>query len=317
MNADKAAKLIKRLVISTASLATLSAALLMFIAMRPVEIKEVEINNGPGQIIYDMGNGRKIIAPGDGIVEWEGKFADSVTPAKINRTDAADAVGVSVTSMGSASSLVMELDFGTPEASIPDGGTSATGYANLGVKALFTSGVTPLYVIAAISIIVGFVLWFWLKAAKLGLGFIVGGVTLLAVAHLFTTYPWVLLILLFVALAVVGIIIWDYWKKKKVNSTVGAIIAAGESLPEKMRAIFTSKVGAEAAARGISKTAKSVVTAVKSNGAGVARASSSAVSDSDERALYNELKTKYDTSPAQPQVIVVPAGQPIPAIPPA
>jgi hypothetical protein len=162
-----------------------------------------------------MGNGRKIIAPGDGIVEWEGKFADSVTPATINRTDAAEAAGVSVTSMGSASSLVMELDFGTPTASIPDGGTSVAGYANLGVKALFTSGVMPLYVISALSIIVGFVLWFWLKAAKLGLGFIVGGVTLLAVAHLFTTYPWVLLILLFVALAVVGIIIWDYWRHQQ------------------------------------------------------------------------------------------------------
>jgi hypothetical protein len=306
MNADKAAILIRRLIISTGALATLSAALLMFVAMRPIYIKEVMVPNDPGQVIYDLGDGRKIIAPGDGVVEWEGDFTHSVTPATTSRTDTAEASGVEFKSHGSATGLVMELDFGTPTASIPDGGTSVGGYANMGVKALFTNGGTPLYIIAGLSIIIGCVLWFWLKAAKLGLGFIVGGVALFAVTHLFTTYPWILLVLMFIALIIVGIILWDYWKKKKTDSTVSALVAAGESLPIKLKNIFTNKVRAEANARGIGKTTRTVVTAMKASGRGTPK---TRIDITDvERKLFEELKLEH--SPSQPQVIVVPQSSP-------
>ena len=106
MNAEKAARIIKRLAISTAILAILSTSLLMFVIMRPIEIREIKAE-GPGQVVYDLGNGRKIIAPGNGIVEWEGNFADKVAPATTNRTDDAKAAGVTVSSFGTATSLAM------------------------------------------------------------------------------------------------------------------------------------------------------------------------------------------------------------------
>jgi len=304
MSDDNNRKLVKGLLISTGTLGIICAALLVALLMRPVVVREV-FKNEPGQVTYELGNGRKITAPGDGTIEWTGNFDEIRTPATASRTDSAEAAGVGFESDASSGKLILEMDFTSPAASIPDGGHSLAGAANLGVKALFTSGATPLYIIAGVSILVGCVLGFWLNAWKLGLGFIVGGIAMFAVVHFFTTYPWVIWILFLVAIGVVGFILWDYWKKGRMDKAMNAVVAAGESLPDTMKAIFTKNVAAEATARGISGITKSVVATVKANGG-----SPKTVVDTstEEKALYDDLKGKNGNSQPAPQVIVVPAG---------
>jgi len=276
------------LLISTTSLAILCVLLTTIVIMRPTVIEKVD--SGPGVVTYDLGNGRKITAPGDGIIEWSGNFTDITTPTSLSRTDEAEAVGVAFKATGANGKFILEMDFELPEANIPDGPTSLAGHANMGVKAIFSNGATSIYIIAALSILVGCVLGFWLKAWKVGLGFIVGGVTMFAVAKFFTTYPWVLLILFFVVIAVVGFILWDYWKKRKTGETMDAIIAAGEGLPTKVKAAFTKLVSAEAQARGVSSTAKKIVSELKTK-------SAVPLAKID---LSDELKEIYETLKEQP-----------------
>ncbi|MDP6584084.1 MAG: hypothetical protein QF535_05465 [Anaerolineales bacterium] len=299
-------KLVKGLIISTGVLGIVCAALLVALILRPVVVREVTTDD-PGVITYDLGNGRKITAPGTSTVEWEGDINETFTPPTKSRTDSADAVGVGFNSDASTGKLVLEMDFTLPETSIEGGGHSAAGIANLGVKALFTSGATPLYIIAGLAILVGCVLGFWLKAWKIGLGFIVGGVAMIAVVQFFTTYPWVIWILFLVAIGVVAFLLWDYWKKGRMHDTMNAVVAAGESLPDKVKSIFTKNVAAEAAARGLGPSARATITSIKANGG----APKTVVDISrEEKELYEDLKSKNGNStPApSPQVIVVPAG---------
>lgn len=243
--------------ISTVSLAILCAILTTWLIFRPVQIKTIKTTED--RVVFEFGDGRKFSAPGDGVIQFEGDIDRLINANMKHRTDSADAKGVEFSSWGDSSKFVLEMDFGLPETTIDGGATSLAGYANLGVKALFSNGATPLYVIGGIAIIIGAVLIFWLKAFKMGLGFAAGGASLVMLGMFFTKYPWVLWIFFLAAAAGIGFLIWDYWKKRNIEQTNEAIVAAGEGLPDKMKRLFTKLVSAEADIRGIRNTTKKVV----------------------------------------------------------
>ncbi len=252
----------KGLLIAVLALSISCAALFVLLATRPIEYREAEAR----YTRVDLGGGRYIEAEPGSAVLIEGDIEDFSTAAVTTRTDEARGRGVGVSERG-ASKLAMSMDFGSPETGIAGGASSVAGYANVGIKAMFDNGAVTLYIISGGAIILGFVLGFWLKAWKIGIGFIVGGVAMFAVVKFFTAYPWVLWILILAALAVGGFLLWDYWKKRRDGQAGDAIIAGIEGLPDSLKRIVTKLVGAEAMARGTAAATKKAVGEHKANGA--------------------------------------------------
>lgn len=295
MNIDlpKAKKIILGLAITSMVLCLVVVFFLVKPSGKTVVMPTTQAVPETKMVSLDFGQGYRFEAPADGIVEFEGNLADIKTPTKHIQSDSANAKGISFAADGDASKMVLTLKFDLPETSIPGGPKSVAGYANLGVKMLFTSGPTPLYIIGGICIVIGSVLGFWLKQWKIGLGFIVGGVGIIAVSMLFTQYPWTLWLLFLIGLAVVGILIWDYMKKHNVEQANGTIVTAAEQLPAKIKALFTKLVSAEAAARGNEKTVKKVVTDTK-------MAEEPRAVSVDINPELRELKNELATAPTNP-----------------
>ncbi len=301
---SKEQKTIFWLTISTSALAVLCGILLTWNVLRPVveTVKVVEPKvPEPEKVVLDLGGGRKIEAPASGVVEFSGNLDSLTDPRKTSVIDSAAGKGIRVSSAGDTE---LDLDFTAPIAKLPDGGEGIAGAANLGVKNLLKNGGSALYALAGLAIVAGFVVLIWLKQVKLGMGLIVGGITLLATVYFFQTYPWVLWIFLLAALGVAGFIFYDYWKNGRKSHTLDAVVAAAENMPDKFKSLFKKYVRGEMQARGIEGFARKEVEAVKRNG-GMPRASMDTTND--ELELAETIVKKVGKVPqAQPQVIVVP-----------
>lgn len=294
-------KLIPLLSLTAAFFAIAFAATLTAYIQRPVNVKYVEKQSkqdNKDQVVFDLGDGRKIVAPKDGTVIFEGDLSDIKEPRTTERSDIASGKGVEISSSQSEGKFLLELDFGAPSASIPDGGMGISGYANLGVKSVIQNSGSILMWLSGLSIIGGVVVIFWLKNIKLGLGLIGGGITLFVVAKFFEQFPWVLWLLFIAFIIIIAFILYDYWKNDKKSKTFDAIVAAGESLPEKIRTSFRKRVKAEMQSRGIEKYARMEVDQAKrANGT--------------PRSGYQMTKEEMDlinmNEDRQPQIIMVPS----------
>jgi hypothetical protein len=308
----RARLLVRNLIIATATLSVLCAILSTHLYNRPVvEITRTIQAEPTDQVIFEFGDGRRVIAPKDGVIEFEGDLKELVESTDKKRTDEATGKGVDITTYGTEhGKIVLELDFGSPETHIAGGATSIAGWANLGVKAIVTSSPVILYVIGAGFIGIGVVVMVWLKRFKLGGGFIAAGFSLIIVVNLVEKYPWVFMLLLLSIVAIIGFVLYDYWRGKQAQDSADAIIAAGENLPGKAKSLFKKLVHEEANMRGVGKTVRKVVDAAKEkNGRPMARVDT----ESHEKDLRDELIKRHGTGDGgnqpQPQVIIVPSDQ--------
>lgn len=97
-----------------------------------------------------------------------------------------------------------------------DGNTSSYTLNSLLTKWKINSAPTQLFVFGAVLVAIGIVLCYF-GAWNLGLGAVVGGFALIGCGILIDKYPFVILIVIGVALIAAGIYIYHWWKLQKAS----------------------------------------------------------------------------------------------------
>ena len=313
-------KIFLGLISSVSTLAVICAILLTWNILRPTRVVEkiievekilevekiVKVETDENRVVFEFGDGSRVSAPADGVLEFEGDLNKILEPFKSKSAGTASGHGVGIKSSGD--DIDLDLDFGAPNASLPDGGASSSGSANLAVKAIIKNGGTSAYIAGAVFMLIGFLAWFWLGRRKIGGAFIATGISIIVLPLTFQQYPWTLLIVLFGFLAIVGVAIYDFYNDKNKNKTFSAIIAAGENLPEKVKSIYKKHVRGEMQARGIESTGRKTVEVAKKNGGGSPRAKVDTTIEELELADDIQRRRGGTTTSGngQPNVIVVP-----------
>ena len=126
-----------------------------------------------------------------------------------------------------------------------------------------SKGTVILYVLGGLCIVAGIVCAVWLKRVVLGLAVAGGGIGLMAVAVLFETYPWIVLV---GAVVLLGGLVWflyDSWKGGRLSTALKAVVTGVEAAPPKAQEAVKASIGDTATASGVFKTVKDEVTKLK------------------------------------------------------
>jgi len=126
-----------------------------------------------------------------------------------------------------------QFNMSTPEIDLSDEGYIGSGSLDYMAKGLKkNSGPIILYAMGGIAMIAGVIVAVFIKRIVLGLSISAAGIAVISVATLFTNYPWVVLILFFVAIAIGIYFIFSANKTKRISDTLNTVVAGIESASE-------------------------------------------------------------------------------------
>ena len=126
-----------------------------------------------------------------------------------------------------------------------------------------SKGTVILYVLGGLCIVAGIVCAVWLKRVVLGLAVAGGGIGLMAVAVLFETYPWIVLV---GAVVLLGGLVWflyDSWKGGRLSAALKAVVTGVEAAPAEAQAPVKASIGQVATSTGVASVVKAEVSKLK------------------------------------------------------
>jgi len=128
------------------------------------------------------------------------------------------------------------------EASRIDGDSVTLGGFRSSIVSGLSKGTLVLYVLGGLAVIGGIVVAVWLKRVVLGLAVAGGGIALMAVATLFETYPWVVLVGAGVLLVGFAWFLYDAWKGGRLSKALKAVVTGVENAPEEAQAQVKAEI---------------------------------------------------------------------------